>query len=495
MHLLMLLAAPVLANHPAWVAELSSHHAHRYRETAITVAVPAGDYVTVGVYNTDAVDVHCPEGVTYQKHVIWYEVRTVYHGQEGERDVHIPYYLPPPEVMPQMGSWAVRLHATEPGTYQIPINCNSDSVAVTLEVTEPVPPSDTGLGFYTDYNRFAYYDEANEKRYFQHMAESGLNTLTIYSARVAVGEPEASEAWCSEEGGSYWALSVHDVRRQLDNAHEAGLLHPDVPVLTLSIPEDRFTEHMDEARAGAKHADKWPELLAYNADEAGPSQRPAMQKQDELWGSQGVRNGSASSTSALMALGDTMDLWLPSVQSWSPMLAAKAANEGAELGQYICVWRGTNAPMHRYMTGIWRWITRPKTLLLWSYMHDHTSRVEPDGTWNAKRSCEYAIASPEGPIGSVGLEGIRDGSVDYRILRELERAVRKASIEETASIPVISEACGFLKRVSQIYVPGFVTEPDGPYSFDGPDTMLPPCDCVAVRNEALRHLAELQEGR
>lgn len=495
MHLLLLLAAPALANHPAWVAELSSHHAHRYRETEITVAVPAGEHTTVGVYNTDAVDVQVPEGVTSEKHVIWYEVRTVYHGQEGEREVAVPYYLPPPEVMPQMGSWAVKLHAEEPGQYAVPIACNSDTVTVNLDVTPPVGPSDTGLGFYTDYNRFAYFDLDNERRYFEHMAELGCNTLTIYSARVYTGDPLASQAWCSPhsgESGNYWALSVYDVRRQLDLASEVGLLHPDVPVLCLSIPEDRFAEHMDACREGAKHADQWPELLAYNSDEAGPGHRPQMTANQEVWDCQDVRNGSATYTSSIMAVGDTMDLWLPSIQSWSPLLAAKAEEEGALLGQYICVWRGTNAPMHRYMTGIWRWVTRPKTFLAWAYMNDHNSRVTPEGEWNALRSCEYAIASKDGPISSVGLEGWRDGSVDYRVLRELERAVREASVNESASINAINEACAFLKRVSQMYRPGFVTEPDGPYTFDGPDTMEPPVDCVAVRNEALELLAELR---
>ena len=497
------------ANQPAWVAELSDWQAHEVKAQEIEITVPAGEYVTLGVYNTDAVEVVAPEGITHEQFGLWYEARTVYKDTPHQRDMAVPFYMPPSRWMHQQGSQTVRLFADKPGSYCIVLKCNSDTCQLILTVTPAVPSSDTGLGFYVDYNRFGYYDKVNERKYFEDMANHGCNTTTFYTSRVYTADPEIAKRYPAS-GPDYKAMTHYDVGRQFDLAAEVGLTDPDIPVFGFFGDGHNLLSDLAEAKKlFPERADEWPEVLGYNADEAGPNQRPIMERQQAAWDGLDVRNGSATGTASLFAISDVMDLWLPYVTSWTPLLAAKAAEEGAELGQYICGWRGTNAPMHRYMTGIWRWITRPKMLLLWSYMHDPKSRVDPDGKWNAKRSFEYALAAPDGPISTVGLEGFRDGAVDYRVLRELERVLRKASKERTGLaqfdhiVPAdapgmadIQKCATFLANVSQMYVQGFSTMQPGPYVADGPDTMIPPADCAAVREEAIEWIRKLsgEEG-
>ncbi len=83
----VMFASAVYANQPAWVAELSDWQAHEVKAQEITVTVPASEYVTIGVYNTDAVEVVAPDGVTSEQFGLWYEARTVYKDTEHERDM------------------------------------------------------------------------------------------------------------------------------------------------------------------------------------------------------------------------------------------------------------------------------------------------------------------------------------------------------------------------------------------------------------------------
>lgn len=156
-------------------------------------------------------------------------------------------------------------------------------------------------------------------------------------------------------------LEAWDVARRADAMRRAGLLRPDIPAMLLSSgPAGTETSSAWAARIGDMARDRgWPELLMYSADEP------------------------------------------------SPAAAAALATQMAQLR------RGVH-PHLRVATAI-----AADALDTWAYTHFG------DYTWEGERciSHGYAIPSQSGPVGTVGLEGRREGIHDYACLSALESAV------------------------------------------------------------------------
>ena len=93
-----------------------------------------------------------------------------------------------------------------------------------------------------------------------------------------------------------------------------------------------------------------------------------------------------------------------------------------------------------------------------------------------------ALPSPQGPITTVGLTGFRDGTVDYRILCQLDRLMVDDPRHE--SVP---EIAGWLQKFRDKVPMPLVVE-----GRDVADTADPPVDCVAIRRQALDYIAKLK---
>lgn len=431
----------------SWVSELSGTG----RSDVCEVWMPAGATVSVGVHSTDVCEPRLPDGVTGEVLVVWKEQRDI-----GGRDVVIPYYLAPSKLLDPTGDFALILTADKPGTYTVPIKCQQNECTVYLRVTPAVPESDMAVGFYTDYTRFSYPEQ--EKAYYQHMADHGCTTMTAYG----------------------YEADGRDLARELDLAVETGLAR--FPLFALAGPRA-----VELARKYAKHYDKWPTLVGYNCDEPSRNLDKQVQESAADWHIKGFKTGTAIGPSVWL-LGRHLDVWCIGVASNNIFLEELAEKQKAEVWNYNHGLRGTNAALNRYQTGLYCFATRPKALLLWAYMNDKNSMVRPDGKWNALRVNEHALGTPDGPLSTVGLEGFRDGTIDYRILRTLEETILADPKHPTAPAAAawLQE---LVERVEWRFWPGGV-EPYG-YYWDVPDTAVPPVDFTAMRKQACLYLQEM----
>jgi hypothetical protein len=382
--------------------------------------------------------------------VVWQETRTI-----GGQEVQVPYYLSPQKYLTPQGAYAVVLTAAHVGDYEVPIHGASNVVTVRLHVVPGISDTDMGVGFYTDYSRYAY--PQNERLYFEQMAAKGCTTFTVYG----------------------WHHEGDDIARQMDLAVETGLNKFPVFACICGGPEV-----LQDAKRRGTHVAEWPELIGYNQDEPAESARDTVAANSATWHAGGYRTGTAIGASAWL-LASLLDVCAVSMQEASPALRDKVRGAGAEWWAYDCALRGTNAPLLRYHTGLWAFVTRPRSLLFWAYMNDAHSRVNEDGTWNALRVCEFVIGTPTGPLSSVGLEGLRDGTIDYRFLRTLEDTVTAHPKN-----PAAPEAAAWLEKQRSLVRWDFWPDgkrPEG-YWWDIPDTASAPRDLALMRTECARLL-------
>ena len=387
------------ANADAWVAELSQGEPEH--TDSLEVWLPVGEYTTVGVYDTNSIEVSAPGAVSYDVCAIWFEQRTIFQHSPYERQAEIAYYLPPTKYLPDAHAFAVQIKAEQTGKHRINIECDGNTVAVTLNVTAPVPAADCGFGFHTDYPRYGYPD--HWRQYFRHMRQHGANTFTCYG-------------WNGLDGS--------DIARQMDYAAEIGMADPRFPVFVL--PQgwaSNFDKLIEDAKSKAKYADRWPELIGYNADEPSPGIIEQVAMVAREYHECGFRTGTSISGPSTLAFGQLLD---------------------------ICC-------------------------------------VHMDGTWNAGRSNDFALASPDGPISTVGLEGWREGIVDYRILRELERQIELHG-DSPAAWPAARWLQVLADKVDTLLYPEGMKRG---YWWDSDLTVPAVADFNAMRKEALEYLDQL----
>lgn len=470
MFLLIVLSACVCsANGPAWISDLSS--SEQIGTQAVTVWVPAPGYVTVGVHNTyERAVAKPPAGVTAESFIVMLEARTVFLGFPEERKEGIPFYMPTRKWHEPTGEWAVRLHVTEPGTYEVPIRCDSDTVTVTLKAIAGIPASDCAFGFFTDYSRYSYRE--HERLYFEQMRDHGCNTFTCY-------------AWSLPRG--------QDIVRQMQTALDMGLCDIRFPMFILSGCGGAVGEAPDAAKQ-LLGEQPLPEFILYNQDEPAIEKAKDVRAYTVAHHAAGYRSGTAVSLKAAFGLGQFLDIWLVHMDGCSQVVKRHAVRKGAEFWVYTFLFRGTNAPLHRYYTGLWTFTVRPKGNMLWAYMHDAKSKIELDGTWNALRVCEHALGTPDGPMDTVGLEGFRDGTYDYRVLRALEETILR-----NPRHPIAPEAANWLQslvdQVDWSFWPNGQKPEYAPYAWDIPDTAKPPiADMGAMREQALQYVEVLRNA-
>jgi hypothetical protein len=455
--LCLALPALAVANGPAWVAELSDTSPSRAETLEVTI--PVGSHVAAAVYNTDAVEPQCPEGVDATVRVVWLEHRTVFSGLPEEREAAVPYYLPRLSDCAQTGQWVVELRAQTAGHYTVPLVCNTNTVTVDLTVID-LPPSDIGYGFYSDYVRFP--DPLRGPDYYRDMAEHGMNTFTPY-ARELPGEFGVD----NKDGSALLAWHI-------DTAIEQRLCDVRFPLLCLSIGPDGITKARQYART------EWPELIGYNHDEPGRDKGPDVALCADECHAAGLRNGTAIDGAIAQEIGGPLDVWVLHMDSMSETAIAACAAQGKDRWMYNCSLRGSNAALHRYWTGVYTWAQAPHVCLTWTYTHDPQSRIKPDGTWDLRRVYDTATCDREGlPLPTVALEGIQEGIIDSRLLQELER---RNTPEGKAYLVALRQ------QVPLTFWPEGKGRDASSYVWDIPDLAVPPVDMVAMRREVLRLL-------
>jgi hypothetical protein len=248
-----------------------------------------------------------------------------------------------------------------------------------------LPEPDFAWGMYFDHNRIPpeYKSEEYVKKCLAQMAGLGFNTCTFYGDAATV-------------------------QRHLALASEVGLLS-EQPVLILG-----------EAPIATDHA--VPELVGYGPDEPRPEDGPAVRAAVKRWHEMGKRCAAAVKVESISAA-SALDVWIINARG----LSADCERKGKDLWMYECRFRGTNYDLHRYWTGLYSFAMHKrhgvKQCWTWGYLHDADSmfRIGREGTWRFDVSgrYEHAIAGPEGPIGSVGLDGMAAGIEDFKVLNAL----------------------------------------------------------------------------
>ena len=444
---------------PVWVAELSD--ATTSQVETLEIWLPAGEYTTVGIYNTDTAKPQPPKGISADVTVVTYmratgisrpvsqrfeplderpslqSLRTPNAGaldwrQKGDI---APLALSPPKFHKPTGTFAVRLRAESAGDYAVPIRCDRNTVTVPLHVTAPVPRADMGFGFYADGFRYNYPE--HERLYLQHMAEYGCNTIAAYGRPTLTGETGQTKA--------------SGLARALDLGIEVGLIDKRFAVLCLDA--DDVGDNITDVKRYARHFEKYPELVGYNYDEPRwkePEEmlewRKKVQTLSALFHEKGFRSGTALVQPGVFALGDLLDIWIVGQWDYAPnnQVRSYARKLGAEVWVYDCYMDAFSAPAERYYTGLFSFRVRPGVNLKWTYMDIKESRIEPDGTWKLNPFRQHAVGSPDGPLATVGLVGWREGIVDYRVLQELERLIEA---DPKRHYRVAAKAAGWLQEL------------------------------------------------
>lgn len=350
----------------------------------------------------------------------WVETRRAFIGSPDERTIDVPYYYP----------------------Y---VGGEQDT--------------DFVWAFYWDYARLpAEYRSLDYQRLcFRHMRQNGLNSVTVY--------------------GWHGAKDTQDITDQLRLAKEEGL--GDHPIMILPCGDPREIVATLKVPNGI-------EVVGYGPDEPAntPEAAKAVAESVAQWHEAKMRVATAISADSAKAVGDPLDIWIIHV----PKLGEIPADGKHELWAYDCQERGTNFLLHRYEAGLYSYAAHRriglKAMFWWAYVNDANSGVflNDDGSirWNGLRVCEHALPGPRGPIGTVGLDGIREGITDFRILHEVERrGGNEQWLDEiTKDVPL-----NFWDGTDM---------PKGPetskYWWDACDTATPLVDMDQIRREACRRI-------
>lgn len=397
------------------------------------VVVPAGEMCTVLIRTDKLEPVALPDDCTARILCVNQEQRTVYRNRPEEREASLPLYMYPRRMGPNTGLWAAQIKApSRPGRYNVTFRLwdlnihqlkEHQLLEVPLHVTAPPPAATIPFGFFSR----------------PHRSPHGWNEIADMVAHGAnmgafVYRPEDLEVW-------------------------------------KSFPNTRPQDCIWMARA----ADAPEGSLIYGVDEPDILDEPQVAEHQAWCHAHGLRAISAIKFEAYDAFNELIDIPVLAAQDWTPERLNKCAKP---LWAYNCRLRGTNAPLHRYYSGLWAWAVQAKGVLLWCYYHIDTSTVE-NGNWGNVGYYEHALWTDRGPIPSVGLEGFRDGCQDWRYLKALEEDKRP-------------EVRAWLKDLRRKVEWGFWPHGRGrDYSehvWDVPDTAEPPVDLGAMRAKVVELL-------
>jgi len=252
-----------------------------------------------------------------------------------------------------------------------------------------IPPSDTGVGLFYDVRGIdipfreeeggspeAVGSPAVVRKHFREMVEAGCNTLTLF------------------------ANNVEQTAMQMDIAIEEGLVGRFPVILLDNIigdPDEAIYQFVQSAKAVSKHGAQWPEIVYYGPDEIEGGNQERMADYAEKVHAAHMR--LCLTTYAPLDYAGIADIVIPLVSACTEEVRDGIRAAGSEFWAYEVgpFHRSTNYHLARFITGLWRWKVRPDVWLAYSY----------------KDFCG------DTPV----MRGMRDGCMDYRVLRALEEAL------------------------------------------------------------------------
>jgi len=241
-------------------------------------------------------------------------------------------------------------------------------------VPPTIPPSDTGVGLFYDPHGFDDHNPAAIREHFREMVAAGCNTLTLY---------------CRD--------NVNETAMQMDIAIEEGLVGW-FPVILLSSNRPPY-EFLQSVKQVSKHPAQWPEIVYYGPDEAKGGRQEYIADLAKTIHAEYMR--LCLTTYAPLDYAGIADIIIPLDYNCTEEVQTGIRAAGSEF------WAYSVGPFHyrdnyhlaRFIAGIWRWKVRPEVWLGWSY-----------------KDCRG-----DTPV----IRGLRDGCMDYRVLRALEEALAK----------------------------------------------------------------------
>ncbi len=438
-----------------WTAPLSA--INRQAAEGSRAVVPAGEYHTFVVGSAAACRIDAPEGLDTEVFVVKSYPKSI----NGEWHLR-PCYMPTHQQSEATGLWAVRFKAAlPPGIHKLTISTSDQPAGTRVDyefkvVDLKVPAADIPFGLWYDYNRFpdAYRSPRFEEMYIRDMAEHGMNTGTVYT----------------------WNAGKNDQVRQFRLMRKYGLDR--FPIMLLVRCDDPAIPEIDGHR-----------FMLFGPDEPSLERRQECADSLVVARKLGMQHVTAINPRATWAFGELFDVCIVLRNGLTPALHDYAKEVGMELWMYDCSMRGTNPQMHRYFSGLYTWAVGAKGCYRWAYVHDKKSCVLPDGQWNARMDHEYVLPGPDGPISTLGWEGVREGILDYRVIRALETKVLAGR-----GNPKTAEAALWLARWKHSVDPKLYRGPAGLGGHPNRDNLLdtfdPGIDLENLRAQAIEFLSD-----
>ena len=124
------------------------------------------------------------------------------------------------------------------------------------------------------------------------------------------------------------------------------------------------------------------------------------------------------------------DVWILSTPSLRSKHLAKARKMGAEPWTYDCVVGGGPTKYHRLLYGFVAYREKLRGVGLWAYyswsVSDENGAVNSRGrSWDPRWHAElsHVNLTLEGPESTIGWEGVREGTEDYRTLKAVLKRI------------------------------------------------------------------------
>ena len=359
-------------------------------------------------------------------------LRQVYH--RGEH----PILLHPIPAGSQCAYWCVEVRAEQDG--EVVIANDGDRAVVPVRVRPSLPPPQQALGLWMNEN---HGDPEWAVSALRHCAAHGCNTATMQQAATL---ELACEAFAPSK----------------------------VPIIAASIG----AEVLSRLQPGIR--ERWGrELLGWCCDEPGMKAEPEIRGNAAGFRDLGFRTVGTPGLKQVQKFGDALDVWLicydrlvPDLWKWAEVRG------GAEVWAYCSEGGAAGATWHRYLSGVFTWAWRLRGFFFWAYRHFNAGHdIGSETLHQAGMLNNRAFTSPDGPVDTPALIGMREGVADRALLEALER--------ECAGREDAGAAARWLDEVRQGV---FQASPTNA-------TNRPPRGLSAMRRQALRHLETLQEGR
>lgn len=345
---------------------------------------------------------------------------------------------------------------TAPGAYRKMVAISTGAEETLLELTINVLPIDLpepGATFGMYYRQTHQYEDMRTRafmeRSLQDMREHGCNSFSVY-ADVERRLPDGTWEMTLDNNDAKVGLLT-----QMAMLERAGLAREGHPLLLLAhgLTDGRFSHGAELVRAVEERGEEegWPELLWYLVDEPSPDREPFLRQIAGVVHSvPGARSVTAIGDPT--ALGKYYDVWIVSntVRDFD-RVTEQAAEQGAEVWTYNCVWNGAQPRNDRYFTGLFTWAHRLRGNWQWCYCEQGGGRIGLDGeiepalpNYGDPWRVQYVAPGVDFNAPTLGWEARREGIDDLRYLQALEAAVAAHRGDRPERV---REAEGFLAYV------------------------------------------------